>query len=312
MSKWLKFSGGILIILLLANLSCQKPNKEAYLALTPQQADSLRAGEGEIYGRRSLGKILGNEAEVFKKYGCREFFIRTYRKDTTEVLRAEIARCSDPENAFGLYSYYWAGRRYHIGQAGFINSRTLGFWKGHYFVRIRSSQADSAAEEILQTLARKIDRRIQDKGKKPDLISLLPEEFQYSPEVRYFRDFDLLNKHFYLADQDILHLKDKAEAVLSVYRIRGIAISLLLVRYPSVQARAAGEKDFRALYFPDHPKAFEKRGKNNFWMVVGHEGRYFIAIFDIPSNMGGREFIDLTRLRIREYEANLRKAKKKK
>ena len=290
--------------------ACEKPQKKMYDRWTPERIDSYTAGPGKLYGKRSADKILGEQAPAYKAYTFEELYVRPYLKDTVQVFRVEIAKFRQSKDAFGICSYLKSPRPYYVGQGGYLREDEVGFWKGHYFVRVRIFQPDSARQIVAHRLVKEIAHRIPKKAKGPDLVELLPEEFQLSPEVRYFRSFDLLSRYFHLLDRDVLHMNGKVEAAFSVYRRPPYEIQFLLVRYPTVKERAKAERDLRPVLFPENPKASEKRDPQIGWIVLSHEGRYLTIVAGNVNRMILRQYTDLSRILIREYEAERAGAKK--
>jgi hypothetical protein len=82
--------------------------------------------------------------------------------------------------------------------------------------------------------------QVPEKGRLRDV---LPAEGLYKSSVAVLRDQAALNAHYYLADETVLGLSQKTEAVFARYRTGPGEALLLIVAYPSdKEARRAYEK----------------------------------------------------------------------
>jgi hypothetical protein len=121
---------------------------------------------------------------------------------------------------------------------------------------------------------------------------ILPPEGLIAGSVAALRDHAALDAHYYLADETILGLGPKTDAVLARYEA-GSGESLLLVAVYSTAAQARlvygrfGGDFFSGAFDPQAPRFVEKLETGD-WAGAARRGRCLIVVLESP----GREACD--------------------
>jgi hypothetical protein len=115
---------------------------------------------------------------------------------------------------------------------------------------------------------------------------ILPAEGLIASSVAALRDQAALNAQYYLADEDVLGLGRKTDAVLARYRTGPRESLLLVVIYPTAEAAGRVFVRFGADFFPDNfdPKSprVVKRIETGDWAGAARKGRVLIIVLESP------------------------------
>jgi hypothetical protein len=195
----------------------------------------------------------------------RKCFSRRYGGPKGAFLVLDIFDMGSSEDAFGIFTHDLDGDPVDFGQGGLYKSGWLRFWRGLFFVSIFDETQTSASQEGARVLAKTVSGLVRDSGPLPRLISGLPSSGLDPRSLRYLHDPVILNTHFYLSDENILHLDSRTEAVLATYRREGAKVTLLLVRYPDAGKAGLAYGSFMKHYLPDADPDGMARLENRRW-----------------------------------------------
>ncbi len=262
----------------------------------PLEVDGWRAaGEDRIYDATDLFDYIDGAAEPYLHYGFRQVAARRFVREGQPAIIVDFFDMGTSENAFGIFSFEREGKDVGLGQGSEYDAGFMRFWKGRFFISIFAEQETPEAKEAMFGLGKAIDRAITETGPEPDLLALLPRENLLEERVRYFRYHMLLNYHYYVADDNILHLDGRTEAILASYRNAGGNVRLLLVRYLSVEESRAAFADFLQSYAPESMGRGTLRTENGKWMVAQRQANLIVIVFDAPSEEQAQSLIELVR-----------------
>ncbi|MGE5741188.1 MAG: hypothetical protein ACM32H_04045, partial [Candidatus Aminicenantes bacterium RBG_16_66_30] len=115
---------------------------------------------------------------------------------------------------------------------------------------------------------------------------LLPSEGLISSSVAAIRDQAALNAHYYLADEAILGLGRKTDAVFARYRTDPRETLLLVVAYPSAEEAGRvygrfGSDFFSESFDPMSPRVVEMIETGD-WAGAARKGRFLIVVLEAP------------------------------
>jgi hypothetical protein len=115
---------------------------------------------------------------------------------------------------------------------------------------------------------------------------ILPAEGLVRSSVAAIRDQASLNAHYYLADEAVLGLGRKADAVFASYRTDGGESLLLVVAYPSVEEAGRvygrfGGDFFSERFDPMSPRIVEMIETGD-WAAAARRGRFLIVVLEAP------------------------------
>ena len=140
------------------------------------------------------------------------------------------------------------------------------------------------------------------------LSDVLPDGGLITASVVAIRDQTALNAHYYLADEAVLGLGPKTEAVFARYRSGAGEALLLIVAYPSATEAGRvyerfGQDFFAEAFHPRSPRIVEKIETGD-WAGAAAKGPFLIVVLEAPDRMACDGL-----LRRVEKEVHLSKAK---
>jgi hypothetical protein len=282
----------ILLLTIWGLLGMQHANAKSLSWLLPQEAAGYGPqGEAEKFDYNSLFKLLNGGAEVYRALNVKEVISQRYHKEGASAIIVDVFDMGSAADAFGAYHHDMReGQDQPIGQEAEYMGGALYFWKGRYFVSIVALRNPELTKQAVLSLGRAIAEKIKQTGKPPALLALLPQAGRQKDQLLYFHSWPLLNLRYYLADDNILLLDNKAEGLLARYQDDTV---LILVRYESRDLAQKAAKNFQKHYLPDKDKQGAIKTENNKWTVVRQVDQYWLGIFDANSKQQALELIKL-------------------
>jgi hypothetical protein len=140
---------------------------------------SLKIDE-TVYVPDNLWELINGAAEIYLAYEFQDLHIGEYTNERNEMIQVELYRHRNPENTFGIYSaermpdYQFNA----IGVEGYTSFGTLNFFSGNYYVKIVWSGTGDANDKILAELAEKIEKKLNQDNKWPDILTYFPDQYK--------------------------------------------------------------------------------------------------------------------------------------
>jgi hypothetical protein len=262
--------------------------------LVPKEVAGWKvSGEDRTFDRKTIFDYLDGGAEIYLAYDFRRLFTRQFVKLGERRVIADVFDMGSSRDAFGIFSFEREGEDVGIGQDSEYAAGLLRFWKGTYFVAVTCERETPSSRSAALSLGRAIAAAISASGERPDLLAALPGGNLVPLSVRYFHQASSLNYHYFVADQNILNLSKRTEAVIARHAVRGgKPCVLLLVRYPDAAAARGALRKFVAAYMPEAGSKGIARTENGKWTAARCEGRVVVAVFDSPTERGARSLLD--------------------
>ncbi|MHC4479617.1 MAG: DUF6599 family protein [Planctomycetota bacterium] len=266
----------------------------------PLKIDGWRAtGADRTYEGRELFDYIDGGAEPYLYYGFRRAFVRRYERGSQPAVVLDLFEMGTSQNAFGIFSFEREGDDVGYGQGSEYAAGLLRFWQGPFFVSIWAEGETPETRRAVFRLAEEVDRAVVGTGPRPDLLDRLPAEGLIWKRVRYLRHAALLNYHYYVADANLLRLREGTEAVLASYGAEGTNMRLLLIRYPAAEEAAGALADFLAAYAPE-AAAGAVRTENGRWTLAQGFGSYVAIAFDAPARARAQSLLEGVRAKVEE------------
>jgi hypothetical protein len=136
---------------------------------------------------------------------------------------------------------------------------------------------------------------VQSTGQKPELLLSLPKKKLIEHSIRYFHDYNVLNLHYYLADENILLLDTKTEAVLARYSSEEGKPYLLIAKYPSKGKAEKAFGSFLNAYMPDAKGPSVVQTEDSKWTATELYSSLVVVVLDAPSKSWARSFLEAVR-----------------
>jgi len=260
--------------------------------------------EDRAFTRETIFQYMDGAGETYLGYGFRRLLVREYLDAAGSLLVAEIYDMATSADAFGIFSNDPDGEDVPVGREAIYGGGLLRFWKGPYFVRLLAEKEMGETRGVLIGLGLRIAAAVPEGGSKPDLLDGLPLERLERKSVRYFHKQVSLNAHYYLADENVLLLDERTEAVLARYREGWGKAMLLICRYRrSADARRACLR-FARDYFsvrinPDAAATIEEI-ENGEFAGARLSGAFLILVFESPDRKSCESLLRAAASRIQE------------
>jgi hypothetical protein len=154
-----------------------------------------------VFKPEKLWDFINGAADTYLAYGFVDLHVAEYKKGKN-VIKLEVYRHSNNTLAFGIYSTERSPsfRYMTLGAQGYRADGAINFFKGNYYVKIRTF---SKSEKVLQSeesLALKVSNMLAGDAKMPTLLSQFPETGKKVNEETYINESVLghkfLNKAF--------------------------------------------------------------------------------------------------------------------
>ncbi len=268
-------------------LSAVKDGRKAEMKrLLPSKVGDYKAdGKDEFYDRQSAFRYMDGAAELYRSYAFKLLMVRKYVKAGHPSILVELFDMGVSEDAFGIFSYQTEEEEVGIGQGSDYGGGLLRFWKGKFFANVYAERETPVTRDDVLMIGKAIAKNIKRDGPKPKLIQFLPEEGLAQKTIRYFHLHPVLNHHYFISHENILHLGLRTNAVLATYSSSGgeDKIFLLLIQYPELKEAEKGFKGFVKAYMPEATSLKTVKAENGKWTSAKIYRQYILVVFDAPS-----------------------------
>jgi hypothetical protein len=195
----------------------------------PQLAGYKKSMNYPVFGPENLWDFINGAADNYLAYGFIDLHVAEYKKGKN-VIKLEIYRHADNTMAFGIYSTERSPTFAYknLGAQGYVADGSINFFKGDYYVKIRTYSKNVKNLQATESLALKVSNMLAGDSKMPAILSQFPETGKKINEETYINESVLghkfLNKAFkaiYEIGSDnfsifILDNKTPEEAIRSV------------------------------------------------------------------------------------------------
>jgi hypothetical protein len=254
--------------------------------LVPLEIHGWKAkGKDAIYNRQTIFDYMNGAGEIYRLYGFRELFVRRFVKAGHPDIILEMFDMGSSEDAFGVLSHgrEGQGEDVAIGGDSEYDRGLLFFWQGRFYISIYAVRETPSAKRAVLDVGRTISRTIGVQGERPKLIDYLPRRGLIEKSIRYFHNHFSLNLHYFVADENILHLDDRTKAVLARYQHNGAKTYLLWVQYQTPKKAKVAFESFMGAYMPEAKRTGIAQLENGRWAAASVEHVFIIAVFDAPT-----------------------------
>ena len=268
----------LLFILLLLSMRYSKTN------IYQQLPDSLYewTAESVVYynNKESLYDYINGGAELYISYGFNSAISRKYIKSGQPEVVIEIFDMNKPENAYGVFSNTRYEEDYTYGQGSQYVEGTLFFWKSKYYVSIMTTEETDESKKLINELGRIISEKIEEEGKKPDILKLLPSNELDRSGILYFHHYIWINSFYFITDENLLLIDDNTDAVLAKYGPPDNRTYLLIVQYNDNETAGKAYSNFIDHYFPEAGLRNISQLEDQTWMAIELIDNTFFGVFN--------------------------------
>lgn len=154
-----------------------------------------------VYGPGNLWDFIDGAADNYLSYGFIDLHVAEYKKGKNTI-KLEIYRHGNHTLAFGIYSTERSPsfNYINVGAQGYEVEGSINFFKGDYYVKIRTYSKNDKTIQSSESLAQIVAGMLKGDSKMPAVISQFPEEGKKVNEETYISESVLghkfLNKAF--------------------------------------------------------------------------------------------------------------------
>jgi hypothetical protein len=148
-----------------------------------------------VFTPENLWDFIDGAADNYLAYGFVNLHVAEYKKGKN-VIKLEIYRHSDNTMAFGIYSSERSPsfRFINLGAQGYVAEGSVNFFKGKYYVKIRTYSKDQKALQSTEKLAFKVADLLEGENSIPVVLSRFPEAGKKINEETYINESVLGHK----------------------------------------------------------------------------------------------------------------------
>ena len=261
--------------------------------LLPDKVDSWRIVEqDEFYNPGNLYDYIDGGAELFLSYDFERAVHRIYSSSDQPDILLDVFDMGTSVNAFGVFTHSRESLNEDYGQGTEAGPGMLIFWQDRYYISILCYPETEQSQKAVIDIAKEIQENIKTKGPLPGILELLPQESLVKESVLYFRHPIWVNAHYFISNDNILHIQSNTDAVLAKYGIPECRYNLLLIKYPGKSDAATAFDDFTSAYQPllrKNPFVQTKEGK---WVGCRLVNNLLIIVFNAPKKNRAHNLIE--------------------
>ncbi|MGA1976477.1 MAG: DUF6599 family protein [Bacteroidales bacterium] len=142
-----------------------------------------------VYTSSDLWNFIDGAADQYLSLGFFDLHVAEYRKGK-DVIKIEIYRHSDHTMAFGIYASERSPSSMYmnIGSQGYNTGGAINFFKGNYYVKIRTYSEKPKVIHAEETLASLVSDMLVGETNMPSALSLFPAEGKKLNEETYINE----------------------------------------------------------------------------------------------------------------------------
>ena len=177
-----RFLTGILPVLLLGPASAQG-------FMFPELSGYKKNTDFQIFVPDNLWDFINGAAETYLAYGFVDLHVAEYKKGKN-VIKLEIYRHSDHIMTFGIYSTERSPsfNYMNLGSQGYKAEGAINFFKGNYYVKIRTYSKNEKTLQSAESLAFIVAGMLEGSSDMPPVLSMFPSAGKKMNEEMYINE----------------------------------------------------------------------------------------------------------------------------
>jgi hypothetical protein len=217
-----------------------------------------------VYTNADLWNFIDGAADTYVALGFIDLHIAEYKKGK-ESIKIEIYRHSDHTMAFGIYSSERSStfRFVNLGAQGYITGGAINFFKGNYYVKIRTYSDKPRTLHSEESLATMVANMLGGETDMPALLSKFPDENRKVNEETFI-------------NESVLGHEFLSKAFKVDYTVGSDNFSIYLIKFNSPQAALKTGQTYLTA------AGVETVESNNVKCVLtdGYNGTIFLSWYD--------------------------------
>ena len=197
-----------------------------------------------VYGPDKLWDFINGAADTYLAYGFVDLHVIEYKK-AKNVIKLEIYRHKDNTMAFGIYSTERSPsfRFMNLGAQGYIADGAINFFKGNYYVKIRTYSKNEKVLQSAESLALKVSNMLEGDSKMPVLLSQFPETGKKINEETYINESVLGHKFLNKAFKGVYQVGSDNFAIYIIQNSTGEEVKKTVNAYLTSTGMDSGESE---------------------------------------------------------------------
>jgi hypothetical protein len=165
----------------------------------PELSGFKKLSNYPVYTADNLWDFINGAADTYLSYGFEDLHVAEYSKGKN-IIKLEIYRHKDNVQAFGIYSSERSPtfQFINIGAQGYKIDGSLNFFKGNYYVKIRTYSKSEKILQTLESLALRVSDMLQGQNEMPATLKDFPAAGKKKNEETYIKESVL--GHEFLGD----------------------------------------------------------------------------------------------------------------
>ncbi len=129
-----------------------------------------------VYTPDNLWDFINGAADNYLAYGFTDLHVAEYKKGKNTI-KLEIYRHKDNTMAFGIYSSERSPsfEFLKLGSQGYRTGGSINFFKGNYYVKIRTFSKNEKILKAVESLASRVAASLPGEAALPQALSMFPE-----------------------------------------------------------------------------------------------------------------------------------------
>jgi hypothetical protein len=148
-----------------------------------------------VFMPENLWDFINGAADNYLAYGFVDLHVAEYKKGKN-VIKLEIYKHSNNTMAFGIYSTERSPsfNFKNLGAQGYVADGAINFFKGNYYVKIRTYSKNEKTLQAAESLAIKVSELLPGDSKMPLVLSRFPDNGKKLNEETYINESVLGHK----------------------------------------------------------------------------------------------------------------------
>ncbi|MBK8882486.1 MAG: hypothetical protein IPN67_08920 [Bacteroidales bacterium] len=179
---------GLLLVIVFGSASGQE-------IMFPELSGYRKNTDFQVFGPDNLWDFINGAAETYLTYGFADLHIAEYKKGKN-VIKLEIYRHIDHIMAFGIYSTERSPSFNYmkIGAQGYVTDGSINFFKGNYYVKIRTYSKSEKTLESVESLALRVAEMLEGSSDMPAVLAVFPSSGKKINEEMFINESVLGHK----------------------------------------------------------------------------------------------------------------------
>jgi hypothetical protein len=176
----------LILVLLITNLFVSVSGQDL---LMPDLQGFKKIQNYPVFGPDKLWDFIDGAADNYLSYGFADLHVAEYKKGK-DVIKLELYKFSSHLMAFGIYSSERSPsfEFLNMGSQGYITDGMLNFFKGEYYVKIRTYSKNEKTINSVRVLAQRVATMITGSSDMPPALALFPAKGKKANEEAYISE----------------------------------------------------------------------------------------------------------------------------